>query len=223
MFLFGKKGGKKKERKTSYQRKSKETRIYIQLINVDGTGKSEISTSIGFLDHMLTLFAYHGFFDITLKAEGDTHVDNHHLNEDIGIALGEAFKKALGDCKGITRTASAEVPMDMAKAKVSVDLSNRYAFNFTKNPIIRIKGNSVEDFKELEVQDDEGYSMHYAKDLLESFAKKLSMNLYIEITGEGDMHHYLEAVFKALGMALDGATRIDPRREGEVPSSKGIL
>jgi len=215
MWFFKKKDGQKarKARKTSYERKSKETQINIPLLDVDGTGESKIETSIGFLDHMLTLFAYHGFFDVKLDAKGDTHVDNHHLNEDIGIALGEAFKKALDDCKGITRTAFAEVPMDRAKAKVSVDLSNRGAFIFEER-----RGSHAEPIK-----DDEDYSLHFAKDLLDSFAKKLCMNLHIEISGEGDMHHYLEAVFKALGIALDKATKIDPRREGEVPSSKGIL
>ena len=89
-------------RKISYERKSKETQIKIPVLNIDGKGESKVSTSIGFLDHMLTLFAYHGYFDLELEASGDTHVDNHHLNEDIGIALGEAFKKALGDCKGIS-------------------------------------------------------------------------------------------------------------------------
>lgn len=206
MAIFGKKSGEC--RKTKYERKSKETEIKIGLLNVDGTGQSSISTSIGFLDHMLTLFAFHGFFDIEIKASGDIQVDKHHLNEDIGIALGETFKQALGSCKGIVRTASAEVPMDMASAKVLVDLSNRYAFSFLSSK---------------NVQDEEGYSMHYARDFFESFAKKMAMNLHIEISGEGDMHHYLEAVFKALGIALDKATMIDPRRTGEVPSSKGIL
>jgi len=201
-------------RKTKYERKSKETEIEIPLLNVDGTGESEISTSIGFLDHMLTLFAYHGFFDIKLKASGDTHVDKHHLNEDLGLALGEAFKQALGDCKGVNRMGAAEVPMDMARAKVLVDLSNRFSFKYEE-----YSGTGYE----LSIEDQEGYSMHYAKDFLESFAKKLSMNLHVEVAREGDMHHYLEAVFKALGQALDNATRIDPRREGEVPSSKGIL
>ena len=199
-----------------YERKSKETQIEIALLNVDGKGESEISTSIGFLDHMLTLFAYHGFFDIKMKAQGDVEVDNHHLNEDIGIALGEAFKQALGDCKGIVRSASAEVPMDMVSAKVLVDLSNRPAFRFCVN---RPEGAYA-------ISEEEGYNMHYGKDLLESFAKKMDINLHVEITGgpeDRDMHHYLEAVFKALGIALDRATRIDPRREGEVPSSKGIL
>ncbi|MFH1846661.1 MAG: imidazoleglycerol-phosphate dehydratase [Candidatus Omnitrophota bacterium] len=210
MGIFGKDQAKK--RAVKYERKSKETEIEISELNVDGTGESDISTTIGFLDHMLTLFAYHGYFDIKMKAKGDTHVDSHHLNEDIGIALGEAFKKALGECKGIVRTASAEVPMDMASAKVLVDLSNRPAFKF-----------KLRDLEESSIKDEEGYSMHLAKDLLESFAKKLCINLHIEIAGEGDMHHFLEAVFKTLGVALDRAVKIDPRRQGEVPSSKGIL
>lgn len=210
MGLFTRKA--KTGRRTSYDRRSKETQIEIPELNVDGKGDSEISTKIGFLDHMLTLFAYHGFFDIKLIAKGDQHVDNHHLNEDIGLALGEAFKKALGESKGIVRTASAEVPMDKARAKVLVDLSNRPAFSFARN------GKYAEA-----INDDEGYSMHYAQDFLESFANKMAMNLHVEIAGEGDMHHYLEAVFKAFGMAFDAATQIDERREGEVPSSKGIL
>ncbi len=216
MGLFRKKKQKAENtgaRKTSYERKSKETQIEIPLLDVDGTGASKIDTPIGFLNHMLTLFSYHGYFDIKLTAAGDTEVDNHHLNEDIGIALGEAFKKALGDCRGIVRTASADVPMDMAKARVAVDLSNRAAFSFEER-----RGEHAGA-----ISDDEGYSMHFAKDLLDSFSKKLGINLHIEISGEGDMHHYLEAVFKALGIALDLATRIDARRVGEVPSSKGIL
>lgn len=197
----------KRDRRASYERKSKETQIEISMLNIDGRGKSKVSTTMGFLDHMLVLFAYHGFFDLEIKASGDTHVDNHHLNEDIGIALGEAFKKALGDCKGITRIASAEAPMDMARAKVLVDLSGRPAFGFLGK----------------EVKEQEGYSVELAKDFLESFAKRLCMNLHVEVNGEGDTHHYLEAVFKALGIALDKATRIDVRRIGEIPSSKGIL
>ncbi|MBU0684106.1 MAG: imidazoleglycerol-phosphate dehydratase [Candidatus Omnitrophota bacterium] len=204
---------KGKLRQAQYERKSKETQIEIPVLNIDGTGKSKISTSIGFLDHMLTLFAYHGYFDLELNAKGDTHVDKHHLNEDIGLALGEAFKKALGESRGITRTASVEVPMDMASAKVLIDLSNRPAFKCIGPPNIYYDVN----------KEQEGYSVHYAKDFLDSFAKKLCINLHIEINGEGDMHHHLEAVFKALGMALDKATSIDARRADEVPSSKGIL
>ncbi len=200
-------------RKISYERKSKETQIEISSLNVDGTGVTNIRTSIGFLDHMLTLFAYQGYVDITMTAKGDTNVDNHHLNEDVGIALGEAFKKALGDCKGIVRMASAEIPMDMASAKVLVDISNRGAFSFKFEG-----GVDAEALK-----DEEGYSIHYAQDLLQSFAKKLGMNLHVEISGEGDMHHYLEAAFKGLGVAMDKATSLDSRRVGEVPSSKGML
>ncbi len=218
MGLFGKLFGKEKDdagqRKTKYERKSKETEISIPLLNIDGKGETDIDTSIGFLDHMLTLFAYHGYFDLKLKAKGDTHVDNHHLNEDVGIALGEAFKQAIGDEKGIVRMASVEIPMDDVSAKVTVDLSNRFAFRFAdKRDMCPI------------IQDAEDYSMHYAKDFLESFAKKLCINLHIEICGSGDtdMHHCLEAIFKTLGIALDKATKIDPRRAGEVPSSKGIL
>jgi imidazoleglycerol-phosphate dehydratase len=113
---------------------------------------------------------------------------------------------------GIARMGSAEVPMDKAAAKVLVDLSNRPAFRLEK----QIASGE-------EIKDDEGYSMHYAGDLFESFANKLGMNLHVEIRGEGDMHHYLEAVFKAFGVAMDRATAIDPRRAGEIPSSKGIL
>jgi len=212
MSLFGKKESPG-NRRTSYERKSKETEIEIPLLDVDGKGEAKVSTTIGFLDHMLTLFAYHGFFDLQINAKGDTHVDNHHLNEDVGLALGEAFKKALGDCRGINRSASAEVPMDMACAKVLVDISNRPAFKFTD------KGGARSE----EIKDEEGYSMDDGEDFLRSFATKLCMNLHIDISGEGDMHHFLEAVFKALGVAMDRATSIDPRREGEIPSSKGIL
>ncbi len=215
MCIFKKKS--EKTRRTNYVRKSKETSIEIPVLNVDGTGKTSINTSIGFLDHMLTLFGYHGYFDIELKATGDTGVDKHHLNEDIGLSLGESFKKALGECRGIVRTASAEVPMDKVSAKVLVDLSNRPAFKFTDNR----SGSNEADIK------GEGYSLHLGKDLLESFANKLCINLHVAITGEesGDdaLHHYLEAVFKAFGIALGVATRIDPRRSDEIPSSKGIL
>ena len=213
MGIFQKKDGSRDRSVKGYERKSKETRIDVAVLNVDGKGESKVSTSIGFLDHMLTLFAYHGYFDLELNASGDTHVDNHHLNEDIGIALGEVFKQALGDSRGIVRTASADVPMDMASAKVLVDLSNRPAFSFKA-----LRNESAAGIKA-----EEGYSMELAKDMLESFAKKMCINLHIEIEGEGDMHHYLEAVFKAMGIALDKATKVDPRRRGEVPSSKGIL
>ena len=213
MGIFGKCDCSAKRIVKSYERKSKETSIEVDLLNVDGTGVSSVSTTIGFLDHMITLFAYHGLFDIKLKASGDTHVDKHHLNEDIGLVLGEVFKKALGECRGIIRIASQGAPMDMALAKVVVDISNRPAFSFKF---------AEKDTKDLSGE-EEGYSLHYGMDFLESFAKKMGINLHIEVSGEGDIHHYFEAVFKAFGMAMDRATRVDPRRPLEIPSSKGIL
>jgi len=214
MGIFCKKGDNPEKRIVkSYKRKSKETSIEIDVLDLDGTGVSSVSTTIGFLDHMITLFAYHGLFNIKLTASGDTHVDKHHLNEDIGLALGEVFKKALGECRGITRIASQGAPMDMALAKVVVDISNRPAFSF------KLTDKNAADLS----GEEEGYSLHYGMDFLESFAKKMGINLHIEVSGEGDIHHYLEAVFKAFGMAMDRATRVDSRRPFEVPSSKGIL
>lgn len=213
MGIFSKSAQASKRSAVHYKRKSKETSIEVDELNIDGTGVSAIDTTIGFLDHMITLFSYHGLFDIKLKASGDTHVDKHHLNEDIGLALGEVFKKALGECRGIRRIASEEAPMDMALAKVTVDISNRpaFSFNFPKEKAGELSG------------EEEGYSLHYGMDFLESFAKKMGINLHIQVSGEGDLHHYMEAVFKAFGLAMDKATCVDPRRPLDVPSSKGIL
>ena len=200
-------------RKAKIDRKTKETEILVSL-NIDGEGKAKINTGIGFLDHMLELFSFHGLFDLDIQARGDLKVDIHHTNEDIGICLGQAFKKALGDCKGIKRFGSAEVPMDQARAKVAIDISNRYAFSGLKaNFGITIK--------------KENYSQDDASDLLNSFAKNMNINLHVSMmtvdTGvTPDLHHVLEAVFKALGVALDQATQIDPRRK-DIPSTKGIL
>lgn len=196
-----------KQRKAEIKRKTKETEIRVS-VNVDGKGKNKISTGIDFLNHMLDLFAYHGLFDLEIKAKGDLNIDMHHTNEDIGICLGQAFKKALGDCKGIKRYGDAEIPMDQARAKVSVDISNRYAFSFEREP------RSFEAIK--------GYKIEDTKDMLDSFAKNLNVNLHVEILRGTDTHHVLEAVFKALGKALDEATQIDPRRK-EIPSTKGVL
>ncbi len=187
------------------KRKTRETDISGSL-TVDGTGQFAIDTGIGFLDHMLELFAFHGLFDLTLKVTGDLKVDRHHTNEDIGICLGRAFKEALGECEGIRRYASAEIPMDEARARVVVDIGNRYAF---RKPA-----------KTPEEAGDEGYSVHEAFDFLDSFAKNMMINVHIEVAETGDMHHFLEAIFKAFGIALDRASQIDPRRRG-VPSTKG--
>ena len=195
-----------KKRETEIKRKTKETDIAGKLA-IDGKGNADITTGIGFLDHMLELFTFHGLFNLELKATGDLSVDMHHTNEDIGIALGIAFKKALGDCKGIKRFGSAEVPMDKARAKVVVDISNRYAFQ--------------KNVGTLPSDREEGYSFDDGMDFLDSFAKKLNINLHIEASGD-DLHHVLEAVFKAFGVALDQATQIDPRRK-DIPSTKGII
>lgn len=198
----------KNTRSAKIKRKTTETEIAGELL-IDGKGKADVKTGIGFLDHMLTLFAFHGLFDLTLKAKGDLNVDAHHTNEDIAICLGKAFKEALGDCKGIKRYGSKEVPMDLAAAKVMIDIGGRYAFLW-KIP------------KYSETIAREGYSLDDGKDFLDTFAKNANINLHVEVYSGEDLHHILEAVFKAFGIALDEATQIDARRKG-VPSTKGTI
>jgi imidazoleglycerol-phosphate dehydratase len=201
----------KKMRIAKIKRKTKETDISGELV-IDGQGKVDVRTGIGFLDHMLTLFAFHGLFDLKLKAKGDLNVDSHHTNEDIAICLGKAFKEALGDCKGIRRFGMKEVPMDMASAKVRVDIGGRYAFMWNVPP-----------YSEANPSVSEGeYSILDGKDFLDTFAKNANINLHIEIYSGRDAHHVLEAVFKAFGMGMDEATQIDIRRKG-VPSTKGRI
>ena len=201
-----------KKRIATQKRKTKETDITIRL-NIDGTGKSKIDTGIGFLDHMLELFAFHGFFDLDILAKGDLRVDIHHTNEDIGIVLGEAFKKALGDKKGIKRSGSSSWPMEDVVANAAVDISGRGFFE----KIIR------EPIGIPEPRGEDSYSLTYANHFFESFAKKLGVDLSIKLLSQNpDLHTNLEPVFKALGKALDRATQIDPRRK-EIPSTKGII
>ncbi|OGW76626.1 MAG: hypothetical protein A3K16_03610 [Omnitrophica bacterium RIFCSPLOWO2_01_FULL_45_24] len=196
-------------RSAKIKRKTTETDITGELL-IDGKGKADIKTGIGFLDHMLTLFAFHGLFDLTLKAKGDLNVDAHHTNEDTAICLGKAFREALGDCKGIKRYSSKEVPMDMVSAKVMVDIGGRYAFNW-----------KLPNYWQ-SIHRAEGYSMEYGKDFLDTFAKNANINLHIEMYFGEDLHHVLEVIFKALGRAMDEATQIDVRRKG-VPSTKGRI
>ncbi len=198
----------KKTRSAIIKRKTTETDIAGKLI-IDGTGKTDISTGIGFLDHMLTLFAFHGLFDLTIKAKGDLKVDAHHTNEDVAICLGKAFKEALGDFKSIKRYGSKEVPMDLAAAKVTIDIGGRYAFLWKMPPY----GNTFPS---------EGYTIDDGKDFLDTFAKNANINLHVDIYSGQDTHHVLEATFKALGISLDEATQIDARRKG-VPSTKGTI
>lgn len=198
------------KRCVKYKRRTSETDIEIEL-NLDGNGKNRISTGIGFLDHMLELFSKHGLFDLRLTAKGDLNVDGHHTNEDAGIVLGAAFTKALGAKKGIRRFGSIDVavPMDEALARVALDISGRPSL-YMKSP------------KFFQPHPSHGaYSLNDAKQFLEAFARNAGINLHIEFKGE-DIHHILEAIFKALGRALCDATRIDPRIKG-IPSTKGRL
>lgn len=199
----------KKARQAAIRRKTTETDISGRLV-IDGKGKADVKTGIGFLDHMLTLFAFHGLFDLTLKAKGDLEVDIHHSNEDVAICLGKAFKEALGDYSGIRRFGSKEVPMDMAAAKVMIDIGGRYAFDWKVPPYA------------VSLASGEGYTVDDGKDFLDTLAKNANINLHVEIYKGEDTHHVLEAVFKALGIALDEATQIDARRSG-APSTKGTI
>ncbi|RKY39537.1 MAG: imidazoleglycerol-phosphate dehydratase HisB [Candidatus Omnitrophota bacterium] len=198
-------------RRAEIARRSRETDIKISL-NIDGRGETEIDTQIPFLNHMLELFAYWGLFDLKIKAKGDIEVDIHHTNEDVGICLGEAFKQALRDKAGIRRIAFSVVPMGEALAEVSVDISGR--------PFLRL--NPQLAFASRSDKERSGYNFEDAKHFLQSFVNNCGLDLHINLKTSADLHHTLEAMFKALGIALDGATQIDPRRKG-VPSTKGRI
>lgn len=193
-------------RSATINRKTGETNIQLTL-TVDGSGKSEISTGIGFLDHMLTLFAAHGLFDLTVKAEGDLHVDDHHCAEDVFICLGKALDQALGDRRGLLRTAHSYVPMDEALALVAVDLGGRAYCVFDAAFVTPRVGQLGTDLL-----------FH----LFETLAVQARLNLHARVEYGRNDHHKVEALFKALARALDAATQIDGRRQG-VPSTKGTL
>ncbi|MDD4908115.1 MAG: imidazoleglycerol-phosphate dehydratase [Candidatus Omnitrophica bacterium] len=201
-----------KKRAATVSRKTKETDITVKIC-IDGSGKAKIDTGIGILDHMLELFAFHGLFDLGIRAKGDLKVDIHHTNEDVGIVLGDAFKKALGYKKGIVRSGSASWPMEDVVATVVADISGRGFF----------KGITFEPVVQGARKDEEGYSCAYANHFFESFAKRMGLDLSIKLASTNpDLHTNLEPIFKALGKALDQATQIDPRRKG-VPSTKGVI
>jgi imidazoleglycerol-phosphate dehydratase len=194
-------------RTSTISRKTNETEISIS-INLDGTGKHEIATGIGFLDHMLTHIAVHGLFDLTVKAVGDLHIDEHHTVEDVAIVLGQTFAEALGDKKGIVRAAHAYVPMDEALAFVALDLSGR------PYTVIQV---------EWRTPAVGGIAISLFEHFFESFAAAARINLHAQVLYGRDDHHKAEALFKALARALDAATQIDPRKAGVVPSTKGSL
>lgn len=197
-----------KTRKAEIKRKTAETDIKISL-TVDGHGSSKISTGMPFLDHMLTLLAKHGLYDLTVKAVGDLHVDIHHTNEDVGIVLGQAFTKALGDKKGIRRYGFFAVPMDEVLMRVTLDFSGR--------PSVCVHKNKGVKFSRLE-----NYSFHDAVEFMRAFAQHAGLSMHIEVISGQDAHHIIEAMFKATAKALDMATARDPRVKG-IPSTKGSI
>ncbi len=193
-------------RTAEIERITKETRIRLAL-DIDGTGEAKICTSVPFLDHMLNLFARHGLFNLEVEACGDIDIDFHHTVEDIGIVLGEAFKQALGDKKGIRRYGQASVPMDETLASVAVDISGRpYLVYHVSLPKVKIGEFDVE----------------LAREFFQAFVNHCGMNLHINVMYGDNVHHIIEACFKAFARAMDTATQLDPRVVG-VMSTKGVL
>jgi len=193
-------------RRAEIERKTKETQVSLSL-ELDGTGVSEISTGVGFFDHMLTHIAFHGFFDLTLKAQGDLEVDAHHTVEDVGICLGTALKQAIGERKDLVRYGSAFVPMDESLAQVVVDLSNRPLY---KGVYQRRPGTVG------------GFDGQLAEEFWRALALNAGLTLHVRLIYGDNDHHLLEAAFKALGRALDQATALQDRERG-VSSTKGVL
>ena len=200
------KPGAPARRQAAVERNTTESQIKIAL-KLDGTGQRRISTTIPFLDHMLDLLAKHGFLDLTVSAKGDTHIDDHHTVEDIGIVLGDALKRALGTKEGIRRFGTAWVPLDETLAQVTVDLSGRpYLVYNVKLPHRRIKG----------------FDLYLFEDFFQAFSTHAGMNLHVNVPYGRNPHHILESIFKALAKALDQAVSVDPRVAG-VLSTKGSL
>lgn len=201
------------QRKAKFERKSKETQITAEL-NIDGTGKTKVKTHIGILDHMLELFAFHGYFDLTLNVQkADLEIDIHHTNEDVGIVLGKLFNKALNGKEGIRRFGSAFAPMENTLGHSVVDISGR---GYLSLKYVNVHAAAIKD--------QDAYSTEYLEHFLESFAHALGATISITvIDASEDLHTTIETVFKSLGLALDQAAQIDPRRKGAVPSTKGII
>ncbi len=196
------------ERKVSIRRKTNEVDITGSL-NIDGTGQSKIKTGIDFLDHMLTRFSFFGFFDLELEAKSDL---SHHANEDVAIALGKAFSQALEGGEGIKRYGFAFCPMDKSLSRCVIDISGRPSLSF----------DCIGALSKALVDPVLNYSVEEAKHFLEAFANSAKITINIEAQFDGDYHHFIEAIFKSFGLALDMATQIDPRRKG-VSSTKGVL
>ncbi len=194
-------------RKTEIKRKTAETDIALKL-DLDGSGKSVLATGCGFLDHMLTLFARHGRFDLEISCKGDVEVDYHHTVEDIGIALGQAFSKALGDKKGITRYGDTVLPMDEALILTAVDISGRGMLLCDLN----IRAKKVGDF-----------DTELCEEFFTAFARNAGITLHIRQLAGRNSHHIIEGVFKSAARSLKDAVAIDPALKDEIPSTKGVL
>ncbi|PIR37746.1 MAG: imidazoleglycerol-phosphate dehydratase [Alphaproteobacteria bacterium CG11_big_fil_rev_8_21_14_0_20_39_49] len=194
-------------RTASVKRHTKETQIEVE-INLDGKGKYEVSTGIGFLDHMLEQLSRHSLMDLKVKAKGDLHIDFHHTTEDTGWAVGEAFSKALGDKKGITRYGHAYIPMDETLSRVALDLSNRpyliWNVGFSKD---KLGDMDTELFREW----------------FQAFSQSAGATLHVENLYGDNNHHIIESCYKGLARAIRTAIEIDPRKSDEVPSTKGVL
>ena len=196
-----------KARTAKLTRNTKETRIQAEL-NIDGSGESSIDTGIPFFDHMLTLFARHGLFDLTVKALGDIDVDYHHTVEDTGIVLGQLVKDALAEKRGIRRYGFFLLPMDECLARVAIDLSNRQAFVYkveSGDPMVR------------------DFNIGLVKEFFQAFANEACCNLHVNLEYGEEPHHVAESIFKSFARALDSATQIDPRLGDSIPTTKGML
>ncbi|HJN02628.1 MAG: imidazoleglycerol-phosphate dehydratase HisB [Nitrospinota bacterium] len=194
------------ERTAVVKRKTSETEIEMDL-NLDGEGKYDLSTNIPFLDHMLAQLAKHGLFDLKIKAKGDVEIDFHHTVEDVGIVVGEAFKKALKDKKGIRRFGSAYTPLDEALALVVVDIAGRPYFVYD----VDLPKEKVGEF-----------DVELVEDFFQAFANNCGATLHVRMISGNNLHHIVEAIFKAFAKAMDQGTRIDKRIK-DIPSTKGVL
>jgi imidazoleglycerol-phosphate dehydratase len=196
-----------KSRQASIERNTAETRISLSL-DLDGTGRIDIATGVGFFDHMLELLARHALFDLSIKVEGDLHVDQHHSVEDTGIALGQAFREALGDKAGINRYADMQMPMDETLTRVAIDISGRPFLVFrTAFPTEKI-GN---------------FDTELVREWFQAFAMNAGVTLHVETLYGENSHHIAESCFKGLARVLRHAVTVDPREGGRIPSTKGAL
>ena len=194
-------------RKGQITRTTKETDIAVT-VDLDGSGRADVATGVGFFDHMLDQIARHGMIDLTVKAAGDLHIDDHHTVEDVGIALGQAVRQALGDMKGITRYADVHLPMDETLTRVCIDVSGR-PFLVFRTEFARPKIGT--------------FDTELVREFFQAFAMNAGITLHVETLYGDNAHHVAESCFKGLARALRTAFAIDPRRANEIPSTKGVL